>query len=972
MKFFSNLGMLVFLILAIGTNAFAVVNATTYPFTNTSGVALEDMTGATGFTGLTAGNIDDTASAVTPIGFTFSLDGTSYTQFSVNANALMRLGPTAASTAFANSLAGGANDPKVVALWDDLCTSSAAGGGTVQYKLIGSAPNRKLVVEWKNMKNRTATCTSVADNTLTFQVWLNENGRTDFVYGSFGTVTGLTYSTGVATSATNYANVLASAAAGGATATYGTGVNNTQSAIIPAGERYSFIPPGSVSLSSATYSVSEQGPNAVITLNRGGDTSGAASVLLATSDGTATAPADYTAVSTTVNFVANQTSATVNVPIIDDILVEGTENFNVTISNPVGTTLGATTAAVVTIIDYEPLPGGTYTVPGSYSSLTNTGGLFDAVNTAGGLTGPITVNIAADLTGETGAVALNPIPGNPAVLIRPINAPRTISGVAPIAVIRINGADNITINGQVALTVVGGNDAIRGLTVQNLSTSGSSGVIHIGSASEGSNGNTIRNVKVVGALDTVVVTNPITLSGITTGGATPGSVAAFANNNTRIENCSIRTTVFGIASLGVAPATLNTGTVITQNDLTGTANNRIKRVGIYVTNENGTQIDQNSLGGIDNTGESADAVGIAAGTQGIATTTTTTSGGVINALIARNKINGVSQDATFSAAGILVAGITGGTNTIANNMITGVTCDGDGGDLPAGIFVTGVTGSTTRLYYNSVSMTGDRSALLTPATDMYPSFALAINGTDPIVELKNNIFYTTQTATTGGAAAISYAIGEASATFANLDSNYNDFWSTGANDGGFRRVTIANTGGTDDATLAAWQTAVADDANSQEGNPLFKNPANDLHQFTTTNDVLKDKGTPVSILDDFDGEIRSVVGLVGGIPDIGADEPVAPVAATVTLAGQVKTADGKGIRNVTLTLTGGNLSEPITTRTTTFGAYQFGEIQSGQTYILTVNGKRYTFDQPTRIVEVLEDIADADFVSQRAVKSGFV
>ena len=83
----------------------------------------------------------------------------------------------------------------------------------------------------------------------------------------------------------------------------------------------------------------------------------------------------------------------------------------------------------------------------------------------------------------------------------------------------------------------------------------------------------------------------------------------------------------------------------------------------------------------------------------------------------------------------------------------------------------------------------------------------------------------------------------------------------------------------------------------------------------------------------------------------------------MTLAGQVKTADGKGIRNVTLTLTGGNLREPVSTRTTTFGAYQFSGIQSGQTYILTVNGKRYTFDQPTRIVEVLEDISDADFVA---------
>ena len=613
--------------------------------------------------------------------------------------------------------------------------------------------------------------------------------------------------------------------------------------------------------------------------------------------------------------------------------------------------------------DIPPPFSGTYTVGtgGTYTSLTNSGGLFEALNLAGA-SGPVTINILSDLTGETGANAINPIAGNPAVTIRPVNAPRTISGNAPTAVIRINGADNITINGQVAFAIVGGNDAIRGLTVQNLSTSTSSGVIHIGSATESSNGNTIRNVKVVGALDTVVTTNPITLSGITTGGATPGTVALFANNNTTLDNCSIRTVVFGIASLGVAPATLNTGTVITQNDMTGTALTRIKRIGIYVTNENGTQIRENSLGGIDNTGESADAVGIAAGVQALTNGTTTTTGGVINALIARNRINGVSQDATFSAAGILVAGITGGTNTIANNMVTGVISDGDSTDLTAGIFVIGVTGSTTRLYYNSVSMTGDRSALLTPSTGMYPSFALAITGTDPTVELKNNIFYTTQTASTGGAAAISYAIGEASTTFVNLDSNYNDFWSTGAQDGGFRRVTIASTGGTDDAALAAWQTAVADDAMSVEGDPLFISPLNNLHLMITSTAVI-DKGTPVSTLDDFDGQIRSVIGVAGGIPDIGADEFTAPVAATVTLSGRVRTAEGKGIRNVSLTLTGGTLSQPRYARTTTFGSYEFGELQSGQTYVLTVNSKRYTFDQTTRIIDVLEDIADADFVS---------
>ena len=71
-------------------------------------------------------------------------------------------------------------------------------------------------------------------------------------------------------------------------------------------------------------------------------------------------------------------------------------------------------------------------------------------------------------------------------------------------------------------------------------------------------------------------------------------------------------------------------------------------------------------------------------------------------------------------------------------------------------------------------MTGDRGAV---ATQM-PSFGVAITGTDPTVELKNNIFYTTQIASGGGVNAKSYAIGMVTTTFVNLDSNYNDFLST--------------------------------------------------------------------------------------------------------------------------------------------------------------------------------------------------
>src|SRR5262249_31695880 len=69
--------------------------------------------------------------------------------------------------------------------------------------------------------------------------------------------------------------------------------------------------------SRADYSVSEGvvGGKATVTVVRPSP-AGAASVMLATSDGTATAGQDYTPVNTTVNFADGETSKDVTIPII--------------------------------------------------------------------------------------------------------------------------------------------------------------------------------------------------------------------------------------------------------------------------------------------------------------------------------------------------------------------------------------------------------------------------------------------------------------------------------------------------------------------------------------------------------------------------------------------------------------------------------------------------------------------------------
>ncbi len=123
-----------------------------------------------------------------------------------------------------------------------------------------------------------------------------------------------------------------------------------------------------IQLSLSTYSGVENSGSLNLLVTRTGDTSGVASVNYATSDtaaltecnvvnGIASSRCDYATTVGMLRFAAGEASRTIVIPIVNDGYAEGNEAFSITLSNPVGATLGSFSTANVTIQDNETANG---------------------------------------------------------------------------------------------------------------------------------------------------------------------------------------------------------------------------------------------------------------------------------------------------------------------------------------------------------------------------------------------------------------------------------------------------------------------------------------------------------------------------------------------------------------------------------------------------------------------------------------
>ena len=293
------------------------------------------------------------------------------------------------------------------------------------------------------------------------------------------------------------------------------------------------------------------------------------------------------------------------------------------------------------------------TLVGSGQTYTTLKAAFDAINT-GTLTGDVVLQITSSTT-ETATAALNATGGSAnysSVTIYPTGSGYTISGSVAGAIIQLNGADYVTIDGRV------NQSGAKDLIIQNTNTSNSTIQLTADATY-----NTVKYCVIKGA--TTSTSNGIVL--ISTG-------TSIGNDNNTIDNNDINangTAVNCIYATGSSGIVNNAITVSSNNifDFRGASSN-----GIYLQSYNSDwTIDGNSIYQTTSyTGASGTTYGIQIGSTGIGN----------GFVIQNNKIGGSSANctgtwtisgtaATFRFQGINLNVGTSTASSIQNNTIKG-------------------------------------------------------------------------------------------------------------------------------------------------------------------------------------------------------------------------------------------------------------------------------------------------------------
>jgi hypothetical protein len=444
-------------------------------------------------------------------------------------------------------------------------------------------------------------------------------------------------------------------------------------------------------------------------------------------------------------------------------------------------------------------------IPGP-SNYTTLKGAFDAIN-SGVHQAAVIITITGNTT-ETATATLNASGTSTAsyssVVIKPTGTTRTISGNIPSdALIRLNGADNVTLDGSLNGTTS------RDLTIKNAATFAPT-VISLLSESLGA-GSTYATIK-----------NCNLTTGVTTRTGYGILVTGSDNDNVILENNAITEAAFGITAYGTESLSSggNDNLSIIGNSIEYKGNNSTSGArGILVRYALNSLISQNTIS-LETSG------------QGLPTAIALETG-FVSSLVTRNIVlkSLSTQSVTPYVSG--ARGITVGTGTaesdltISNNVIYGVGGPNftDFGRATVGIAI-GTLGSSfpsdvvtggVNLFSNSIYMTGSLGTISSRGVSTAVYLGINVSGLD----IRNNIFANTQVATNVGQK--NYAIYSDVPSTAFTTINRNDYFVSNS-----FNPPSAIPGFLDSArlNLAEIQAGFGQNEKSLIGNPLFPSTTN--------------------------------------------------------------------------------------------------------------------------------------------------
>lgn len=558
------------------------------------------------------------------------------------------------------------------------------------------------------------------------------------------------------------------------------------------------------------------------------------------------------------------------------------------------------------------------TTSATYTTLK---GAFDAVN-AGTHQGAITIDIVANTT-ETAPCVLNSNGAGSAlytsVLIEPVNDGLSVSGATASGrgLVELNGADNVTINGDNPNT----SGTNRNLSFINTATNTTTftSVIRLAVATSvitSADNNTVKNCIITGsatgrnasantstsgsehttygilvgggASTTAQTTAPGAISSVSTTIGAGGTATSFTADNNQIDACAR-----GIAVQGSATTFANLLTVT--NNIIGSAaagtTTTVYSRGMTLQGFDNCTITGNTVRNIESF--------IGTAIYGIGLGEVSSSG--TNALVEKNYITNVNNrsTSTFGAHGLTLTA--GNAITVRNNIIAGVTHDMSGGIAfsPAnninGIRVT--AGNNHKILYNSVSLYG----LMTgTASSSLSSSCLTFSVTTTTgCDVRNNIFSNTITGGTTSIAHVSILLPSGGTSAMNLTLNNNAYYCGSASNQGVAHVgtsfstiySAANfnaTAITPATNLRAYTSTLSSGGtndNASIGSTVAApyTSTTNLHinlGASNASDVDGKAAVISGITTDYDGDTRNAT-----TPDIGADEFTQPVCSGTPNAG---------------------------------------------------------------------------------------